>query len=224
MLGAESRQAIAKVLVSSGAAVGGVALPQEGAVLADDVVTTAKGGRALLEFSPTTRGALAEETSVCFRKSEDRLVAEVSKGALVAERRESGGLVVETSKYKVEAIDQGKALYMVAMLPDKSTIVAARYGQVAITETSSGQSYLLAEGEYAQIPADALGVPQGRGDRAPQAPPQKAHGKIIKPWHIGRLSHAASVALVTAIVVGAALAIAIPLALEEEKPASPVVP
>jgi len=222
ILGAENRQIIGRILVSSGATVGGIALPSEGTILADDLLSTGKSGKALVEFSPTARAALAEETSARFRRTPGGLVAEVSQGTLVAERREAGGVVVETPKYKVEPASPGKALYMVAMLPDKTTVVAAQQGRVSITEVCSGESYLLAEGQFARIPPDALGVPQGRGDRAPQAS-QEAHGKIKKPWHIGKLSHAASEALVTAIVVGAALVIAI-LALKEEKPVSPADP
>ena len=221
--GADSGQVIGKIIVSSGASSGGVILPSGGTILADDLLSTAKGGRALVEFSPTTRAALAEDTAVRFRQSEGALVAEVSLGTLVAERRESAGLVVETPEYKVEPADHGKALYLVAMLPDKSTVVAARYGQVSITEVSSGENYLLAEGEYAQIPPLSAGAPQRRGQQGPQAA-QAAHGKINKPWRIGRLSHAASVAIVALIVIGAALAIALPIALEEEKPVSPVTP
>jgi len=223
MLGAESRRIIGKVLVSSDAAVGGIALPNDGTILADDVLSTGKGGRALVEFSPTARAALAQETSARFRNTPGGLVAEVSRGTLVAERRQTGGLVIETPKYKVQPADPGKAIYMVAMLPDKTTVVAAQQGQVSITEISSGESYLLAEGEYAQIPPDALGVPRGRGDKALPAA-QGAHGQINNPWHIGSLSHAASVALVAAIVAGAALAITLPLALGEEAPVSPVAP
>jgi ferric-dicitrate binding protein FerR (iron transport regulator) len=49
------------------------------------------------------------------------------------------------------------AEFLVALLPDKSTIVETQHGQVAITETSTGETYTLAEGLRAQIPATATG-------------------------------------------------------------------
>ncbi len=225
VMGAEGRQVVGKVLLSSGASVEGVALPNEGTILADDLLTTEKGGKALLEYSRTGRAALGEETSVRFRSSADPLVARLSSGTLVAQKQDDEVLVIETPKYKIKPRGTGKAIYWVTMLADKSTIVAARYGEVSITEVSSGQSYLLPQGMFAAIPASASGVPaspeeekeesrQAPGQQAPMAP-----GKPPEPpWHIASLSHGASLALVGGVGV---FAVTLPLLLGGEAPVSP---
>jgi hypothetical protein len=67
--------------------------------------------------------------------------------------------VVKTSTYRVEPQGEGRAEFLVALLPDKRTIVEAQHGKVTITETRSGESYTLAEGLRAEIPASATGFP-----------------------------------------------------------------
>lgn len=226
--GSDARPVIGKVLLSSRAAVGGIALPGEGTVLADDVLSTGKGGKALVDFAPAARAALGEETSVCFRRIEGDLVAELSSGILVAKEQSGQGLVIQTPKYRVQPAGRGEAIYLVGLLPDGSTVVAARNGQVSIREKSSGQSYVLPEGKFAAIPASATGVPASPGQekeesrQAPgrQAPPAPAK-PVSPPWHIGSLSPGASVALVGAVVAGGAAAAALPFAFGEEGPVSP---
>jgi hypothetical protein len=221
MAAAASGQALGKVMLATGASVEGVALPTEGTILSGDLLSVGKGGRALVKFEPAARAALAEETSVRFRSDAGRLVAALLAGTVVAERQGKEPLRVETEEYLVEPTSEGRALYMVTVLADKTTVVAARYGNVAITSAGSGERQVLSEGNYAVIPPGSIELPgQGKKLEAGQA----AHGKINKPWHIGRLTHEASEALVAAIVVGAALAIALPLTLGEEAPVSPAAP
>jgi hypothetical protein len=204
-------EVIGKVVGSKGAFLGGVALPNAGTILNNDQLTTGPGGKALVQFSPTSRMTLSENTAVRFARSGTAYFGEMSSGALVAETRGAGDLVIQTPKYKVEPVDGITTICLVAMMADRSTVVAAKDGRVAITEISSGLKYVLPGGEYAQIPPDALGVPTGRGNRAPQAG-QPAPGTTSAPWHIGSLSHGASVGLVVALAAGTAAAIAIPLA------------
>jgi len=194
-----------------------------GTVLEEDLLRTGKGGRALVSFSPTTRAALSEETSVRFRTVQGALAAEISSGTLVAEKQGQEGLAVQTPRYQVKPTGPGKATYLVAVLPDETTVVAAEYLPAIIVEVSSGESYTLASGQYAVIPPLSSGVPRAGKPGTVEAG-QAAHGKINKPWHIGRLSHDASVVLVAVIVAGAALAITLPLTLGEEAPVSPVAP
>jgi len=221
MAAAASGKALGKVMLATGATVEGVALPNEGTILSGDLLSVGKGGRALVKLEPAARAALAEQTSVRFRSDKGGLVAALSTGTVVAERQGKESFRVETDEYLVEPTAEGRALYMVAVLADKTTVVAARYGNVAITSAGSGERQVLSEGKFAVIPPGSIDLPgQGKKLEAGQA----AHGKINKPWHIGRLSHDASVVLVAAIVVGAALAITLPLTLGEEAPVSPVAP
>ncbi len=137
-------------------------------------------------------------------------------------------LIVKTPKYRIEPAEQGKAIHVVAVLPDESTVVAARSGGVSITEISSGQRYVLPEGKYAAIPASSVGVPgqaptgqiQSQISQtkvgtptAPAAGPGPGGGGTAPKggWHIGSLSHKASIIFLSA-TAGAAAAIAIPLA------------
>ena len=80
------------------------------------------------------------------------------------EREIKDAFVVKTSTYKVEPTGEGSAKFLVALLPDKTTIVEAQHGKVAITTTRSGESYTLAEGFRAEIMAAVTGFP-GRGTR-----------------------------------------------------------
>jgi hypothetical protein len=136
---------------------------------------------------------------------------QIFSGTLVVGTDGEHARVVETPEYKINPSKQGKAVYVVTALPDKSTLVAARSGQVSITEIASNQSYLLSEGQYVQIPASSSGVPRqgaGKVEAARSAPGTYDPSQ----WHIGSLSPKASIILVTAIAAGTAAAIAIPLA------------
>lgn len=217
------RETIGQVVRSSGASLDGMAIPEDRTIVSDDVLSTAKGGSALVKFSADTQVTLMEETSVGFRRDAGHSWARISSGTLAVTSASNDALVVETPKYRIAPTEPAKATYVVGLLPDKRTVVAARFGPVSITETSSGEAYLLSEGDYALIPALSSGVP-GQGQRDYPQAAQSAHGKINEPWHIGRLSHEASILLVTGIVAGTATAIAILLATRGGQPASPSVP
>ncbi len=203
---AANHQVIGKVVSSSAASLGGIAIPNGGTILIGDTLSTEKGGGALVNLSPTTQASLAEQTSVCFQNVDGHLSARMSLGTIVTETLGKDVLVVETPKYKIEPGTQGKAIYLVSVLPDKSTLVAARYGTVAITENRSGHSYLLLTGQYAAIPASSSGVPGQEKEETKQEPGKQA-GQATEevteePWHIGSLSHSASIAVVGAGVGG----------------------
>ena len=135
-------------------------------------------------------------------------MADLDSGTVVTLKQAQAGLMVETSKYTVEPTASGKVIYMVSMLPDRSTMVAARFGNVMITERVSGQRYELREGSYASISASAVGVPAAPQEKeesrpAPEQPSPPASGPPPKPpWHIGTMSPGASAALVAAVIGG----------------------
>ncbi len=206
---------IGQVILSSRASVGDVALPGEGTLLDNDLVRTQKDGRAVVDFPEKVRAAVGEETSVRFRKSAGRLVADLDSGTVITLKQNQAALRVETPKYTVEPKEGGRAIYKVALLPDHSTTVAAASGNVVITERASGRRYELREGSYASISAAAAGVPASPGQEkeaskpAPEEPTPPASAPPPKPpWHIGTMSPGASVAVVAAVVGGALAGVA----------------
>jgi hypothetical protein len=206
------------IVASEGVTVAGVPIPSEGTIFAGDVLRTPKGGTARVSFSPASRANIAEETSVRFGYAGANPLAQLSSGTIVTTRFDKDGLIVETPKYRVEPAEQGKAVYVVAVLPDAGTVVTARSGGVSITEISSGRRYVLPEGKYASIAAASAGVPQS-GKEADDE--QAAAGGMPGNqggggWHIGSLSHGASIAVVITAAAGATAAIWIPLALASE--------
>lgn len=211
---------IGHVIVSSKATVGEVSLPGEGNLLNNDQVRTGKDGRAVVDFPEKIRAAVGEDTTVRFRSAAGRLIADLDAGTVITLKQEQAALRVETPKYSVEPKAGGKAVYMVALLPDRSTTVAARFGNVLITEKASGHRYELREGSYASISAATAGVPAAPGQEteaskpAPEQPPAPASAPTPPPkppWHIGTMSPGASVAVLAAVAGGAAAGLGVAL-------------
>jgi hypothetical protein len=150
---------VGEVVRSSNATVEGSTLLSNGTILSGDAVNVGEGGSVLLRYSPTGRAVLAASTQVRFSSAKGNIVAELLSGTLAIERENRDAFVVKTSTYRVEPQGEGRAEFAVALLPDKRTLVETQHGKVAITETSSGKSYTLAEGLLAQIPAPATGIP-----------------------------------------------------------------
>ena len=226
-------QFVGKVVPTSGVALSGTVINVVDAVRSGDLLTTSKAASALVRFSATSQANVLEQSSVRFeRDAAGRPLARISSGMVLTTTAGTSAAVVETPKYRVEPVKQEKAIYFVAVLPDRRTIVAARRGDVSITEIGSGESYLLTEGLYITIDASAAGFPgqeeekskQAPGKPAGQAAPPPPPPKPAKqPWHIGSLSPGASAALVIAGVGGTAGAVAA-ATLGSGKSASPSAP
>lgn len=164
---------IGKVVNSYNATVEGTALLSNGTVLSGEAVNVGEGGSVLLSYSPTGRASLAESTQVRFSGAEGNIVARLLSGTLAVKTERTDAFVVKTSTYRVAPKGDGTAEFLVALLPDKRTIVEAQHGQVAIVETRSGESYTLAEGLLAQIPAPATRTPGQSQDQG------EVIGKVI---------------------------------------------
>jgi hypothetical protein len=171
---------IGQVIVSSKASVGDVPLPGAGTLLDNDLVRTDKDGRVVVDFPEKVRAAIGEETQVRFRKTSGRLVANLDAGTVTALKQEQLSLRIDTPSYSVEPTQSGKAVYMVAVIPNRSTTVKVGMGNVLITEKSSGYRNELREGLYATIPAAPAGLPASPGQEkeaskpAPEQPSQPA--------------------------------------------------
>ena len=148
---------VGEVVNSSNATVEGGALLSNCAIFSGDAVHVGEGGSALLSFPRTGHASLAGSTQARFSGSEGNVVAQLLAGTLAIKRENKYAFVVTASSYRVEPKGEGMAQFLVALLPDKRTIVKAQHGTLAITETHSGESYTLAEGFMAEIPAPAAG-------------------------------------------------------------------
>jgi hypothetical protein len=200
---------------SEDATLGEIALPNTGTILNNDLLTTGQQGQALLEFFPAGRATVFASTWICFRKEGNRVTAEITLGAMVVESQD---LMVTTSNYRIAPAGQEMTIFYVALMPDRSTVVAARRGRVAIAEGRSGPTYFLPEGQYASIPATAPTLP-GQPDHGKKKSSKSPTGT----WHIGSLSHKASLGVVAAIAAGVAGWTAIPLSAGGHV-ASPIAP
>ena len=189
---AENRPVVGKVIRSEAASLNGAAVSDESTLVAGDLLSTDKGGGALVGFMSRTRSSLSEDTEVRFETSPERVLARISSGTVVTDASGAGAAVVETPKYEIEPAEP-KATYLVALRRDKSTVVAARRGKVSIKETKSGRRYLLSEGRYVTIDDSASGVPTDDAQAADSS--SKSGSNPVLGWYIGFLPAGASVAI-----------------------------
>ena len=187
---------VGEIIRSSDTSLNGVTVPYGATVRPGSVLATGEHGSALVQFSPDTQVNLLGRTSVTFENSENGLTARMSSGTLGAKSLGAEPLWVETPDYQIGPAGHGGAIYVVAMLPDSTTVVSARHGSVSILQKSSGKKYVLAEGHYAKI-AD---VPQGQ-------PPQTAqNGRAGRPPGL-----ASSPGLLFVLGAGAGVGVAVTL-------------
>lgn len=197
---------IGKVVASSGASLGGVAIPDGGTITTGDLLSTAKGSSALVKFTASLQASLSEGTSVSFRAAPGYLSAEMSSGTIMIQRFGGKVLVVQTPKFRIEPAGQGGAVYIVAVLPDKTTAVVARRGKISITEMSSGRSYLLPEGHNAVMAASFSGFPAQEKEESKPAPGKVAGQAPESPPEEPKKNNTALIGIVAAGGVGAAVA------------------
>jgi len=157
LAGSRRPEVVGKVVNSSNATVEGVALLSNGTILSGDAIDVGAGGSVILSFSPSGRASIGGSTEIRFDRAAGDVVADLATGTVAVERESHDGIVVRTPKYRVTPQGQGRTEFLVSLLPDKSAIVAAQKGEVAITEAQSGESYMLAEGLLAKIPSPGSG-------------------------------------------------------------------
>jgi hypothetical protein len=162
---------VGEIVRASDAPLNGVAIPEGGMVTPGSVLATGEHGSALIQFSPDSQFNLLEKTSVTFRSEAGRLTAQMSAGTLGVRSLGSEPVVVETPGYQIEPTASGRALYVVAMLSDSTTIVSARRNSVSIVQKSSSQRYVLSEGHYAKIADDPQAAPPQTAQDQRGAPP-----------------------------------------------------
>jgi len=212
--------AIGRVLYSYGTSVGAASVAKPDTIFSGDVLTTKADGNALVEFTSGNRLKVMESSSVRFERGENRILIQLQSGAVVPETVGSPTLVVSTAKYRIEASQLGECRFLVRLSKEQMTTAAAMKGNLLVRTNKSNESFVLHEGNYLAIDADAPGVPPQTATASSK--PKPAAGSGSHPgWRIGSLSEGESIALEVGIAAGAA-GIAIPLL--KSTPASPSEP
>ncbi|HXJ94789.1 MAG TPA: hypothetical protein VMT20_18250 [Terriglobia bacterium] len=160
-----------EIIRASNTTLNGVAVPEVGTVTPGSVLATGDNGSALVQFSPDTQVNLLARTSVTFRSDLGRLSAEMSSGTVGAKSLGQAPLLVETSSYQIRPAGQSGAIYVVAILPDLTTVVSARRGSVSILQKSSGEEYALSEGHYVKLAGDPQSIPPQTSQNSPSSRP-----------------------------------------------------
>lgn len=230
-----ARRLVGQVEATNGVAVAGWPAQSHDAVFSGDVLTTSEAATALVRFSALSQSTVVQHSSVRFGLTgAGRPLGDVASGMVLTTTAGRKGVIITTAKYKVEPVEEKRTIYLVGLLPDQRTVIAARQGDVSITDVRSKKHFQLATGRYIVIEAGAVGLPgqqqeenkQAPGKPAgqatpPPAPPPKPAAKtqaqaqpqpppkpVKQPWHIGSLSHGASIALILAAAGGAGGAVA----------------
>ena len=205
---AGGQQAIGQIVSSSGASVGGVAVPGPGTVLAGDTLSTAKGGNALVKISANTQVSLAGETTVNFSNPSGHPLARISSGIVLAETGGADSLSIETPRCRIAQAQPGNGTYLVSVSPDGSSMFTARHGAALVTEISSGRSNTLSEGETEVCAAPSSPVLEQEREEAKPAPGEPA-GQA--PPHPAATHHGSSGILIL-VAVGAAAGVGVAVA------------
>lgn len=226
-----ARRLVGQVEATNGVAVAGWPAQSHDAVFSGDVLTTSEAATALVRFSALSQSTVVQHSSVRFGLTGAGCpLGDVASGMVLTTTAGRKGVIITTAKYKVEPVEEKRTIYLVGLLPDQRTVIAARQGDVSITDVRSKKHFQLATGRYIVIEAGALSLPgqqqeenkQAPGKPAgqappPPAPPAKPQAKtqpqpppkpVNQPWHIGSLSHGASIALILAAAGGAGGAVA----------------
>lgn len=204
---------VGQIIESSGTSVDGTLVPGQGMVVPGNVLTTDSQGRALVEFSEGAQINVLESSSLTFKSGTGYVRGEMASGTVAARSVAKDPVTIETPLYKIEPAQQGRAVYVVAMLPDKTTLVSATEGPVSITQMNSGRRYVVAEGRYAKLagPGEAVSP-----DDQQQAPPpgERPPGLLTTPTGL----------FILAVGSGTAVAITLDKTILAPSPVSPAKP
>ncbi len=185
--------ALGGVTVSGDVWTNQAALPSGSNVYAGDEIRTAPDAFAVLESPATGRLELRGGTQ-----------ARVDDGAVALERGvvASDTLAVQVDDLEIEARDPKADNWFVVENKDGRRLIAAYRGDVVIRGGAAG-SLVVPAGSYAMAAAAAPAPKKSSDDEDQKNKKKKRAGGAVGAgaatgWSIGTLSHAASVALVTA--------------------------
>lgn len=161
---------IGEIIESSGTSVNGTLVPGQGMVMPGNVLTTDSRGRALVEFAEGAQINVLENSSLTFKSSSGNVRGEMASGVVAARSVVKDPVIIEAPGYRIEAADKGKAVFIVAMLPDKTTLVSSTEGRVSVTQLSSGRHYVVEQGLYAKLAGPGDDSSQDQQQQAPPLP------------------------------------------------------
>ncbi len=213
----EPRQVVGSVIATEGASLDGTAIRAEDTVFSGNRLNTTGRSEAQVSVGSASRVDVQPGSSVRLEHGNQESVrAHLSYGTLLTATEAHNLIVVEAQSFRIEPAERKATTFLVAVLPNNKTVVEARRGGVSILEVGSGKKFLLAEGLFAVIPAGS-GIPGQEKEESKEAPskpagqesapkpseaPPPAAGQ--QPWHIGSLSHNASIGVVVGAVGGGA--------------------
>ncbi|HEV2178420.1 MAG TPA: hypothetical protein VGW33_14635 [Terriglobia bacterium] len=220
LAGAVGRKVIGVVLTSTAARSASAPLIEGATLTSGDSVHTERGGSARVRLGRDTQVSLGAATAVRFESNLNRVVVKMSAGAMMARETGHDAVAVETAGFRVEPAEQGRAVYVVAMLSDK-TDVAARLGKLVITDVDSGRRTLVSEGEVAEI-AGAPSAPQEQESGKPA--PAKTAGQEPAPEKTKPKNHNGIIILAGAAAAAVGIGLAAAGGGGGQPPASPAAP
>jgi hypothetical protein len=148
---------LGQIVRSQGAAVGGTAVPNEGSVVAGDVLETSAAGSALLRFQSQAEAVVGASTRVTFSAEGGGLAAHLASGAVTIEMMDGTPFATATPNCKVEAAGHAPAGYTVSFKPGQGTAVESRKGTLRVTALPSGRTRFVASGQEAVVAQNASG-------------------------------------------------------------------
>src|SRR2546425_10500213 len=162
------RQVVGQVVSSSGAFLEGVPIPNQGTILDGDLLTTSRGGSALVKFSVTAQVNISEEASLRIRIISGRTVVQLASGLVSLEEATEDALVVQTPKHEIGPATPGKSVFVVAVLADQRAFVSSREGGGSVGGIKTGKKFGLPEGGERAI-SEALMAGAHAGKEKPPA-------------------------------------------------------
>lgn len=191
-------------------------------IYSGDRLRTAEG-RATISLPGGDLIVLDRQSGAALRRSPEGLSLGLEKGRVVWALAAQAPFRVQADGLTVSPSGAFPSLAEVAMHGDGSLVMAVHRGKISIADLRA---------EPVVVPAGQLITISPRLSQGEQTTPigTGAHGKMtlgekLRTFRIGSLSHQASVAVVTAMVGGAAAtSIAVPLTVGQEEEISPSVP
>jgi len=172
----QTKPALGQVVRSSSATIGGTVVPSGGTIVSGEIMNTATGGGALVEFSAGNQVELGANSIVTFSGTPDHVLLTVDHGSITVHAAAPGAVAVETLLCRIASTGGTAASYSVAAPPGSTTAeIKSLQGSLDVTEIGTSQTHAVAQGVTWTCPAAAAaqareaGAP-GAGEQAGQAP------------------------------------------------------
>ena len=172
---ASSPEILGQIVRSQGASLGGSLVPNEGSIIAGDLLETTETGSALLRFGSRAEIVLGASTRVTFNGEPGKLAANLAAGAMTVETLGATPFITVTPNCKVEPSGQSPATYGVSFIPGHGTAVQTKIGTVRVTTLQPASTRLVTPGREALVAdntsnASPIAGQQEQGKPSPSLP------------------------------------------------------